>query len=314
MRARKLIFTMLLLSIPMSPAAGSDVLTMRILYAPAPFNVPHMILRQQGILEREFKPYGWKVAWLSKPLAEPLAARALSARELDIAIVSDCAAVIARAGGNDMVLFKPYSEAPKAYAIVVPAKAEVRNVKALAGKKIGLPVGTAAQYLLARALSAEGLSLAKLTVVNKTYAEALAALSRGELQAAVLAEPFLSRAVTGGKARILRDGEGLIEGKAVVVIRRQFLENEEIMDRYGELMAQTLEYMARNPAEVAKIAARETGLPIDTARAVMAKHRFTALSSAKMLDDLVAVSENLAAQGIIKKPLTVKDLAGCDCD
>ncbi len=304
---------LLFVSVP-ACAMRLDVLTMRISYVPAPSNLPTIVLRRQGYLEKELGKLGWKVAWIAEPSADLPTAAALAAGDLDLAVLSSASLVFARARGHNIVALAPYSVAPAAVAVVAPVKGGVASIKTLAGKRVGLTAGTTAQYLLARTLAAEGISLAKAEMLDMTSAEAARALYGKKLDAAVLTEPVLSKAVADGKVRMLRDGRGLIEGMAVTAIRPRFLDNEEAIDRYKEAMAKAVEFIAKDPEAAVKLAAQETDVAPDLLRKIVAKHTYTGLSRAKMLLDLTTVAGFLAEQGMVARRMTLKELAGCDCE
>ena len=314
MRVWRLFVMGLLLSAMVTSVSTNDVLTMRIAYSPTPFNLPTIVLRRQGYLEKELTPLGWKVKWIAEPPTAALVAKALAAGALDMAIVDDTSLVYVKAAGNEIAVLAPYSIAPGAFAVVVPIKGEVQNIKALAGKRAGLPIDTTAYYLLARTLEAEGLSLGKVEVVDMTPDEAAAALAGKRLDAAVLAEPILSREVAAGKVRVLKDGTGQIGGLTIAVARPRFLENEEAMDHYKEAVEAALKFIADNPAGAMKLASQETHLSLDLVRKIAAKYTFTGLSRAEMLLDLTKTADFLADRGLIARRMTLKELVGCACE
>ena len=110
MKARAIALLGLLVIITAVGGSTNDVLTMRISYATTPFNLPLIVLRRKGYLEKELLPLGWKVKWVTDLETEPLMAKALAAKTLDMATLDVASIVFARAAGNDLVILAPHAE------------------------------------------------------------------------------------------------------------------------------------------------------------------------------------------------------------
>lgn len=73
---------------------------------------------------------------------------------------------------------------------LIVAKAPIRSLQQLIGKRVGVEPGSLNSYVLARALHRAGLSIEQLTLVNLGQTEMLDALKSGVLDAAVSYPPF----------------------------------------------------------------------------------------------------------------------------
>lgn len=73
---------------------------------------------------------------------------------------------------------------------VIVAKAPIRTLQQLIGKRVGVEPGSLNSYVLARALRRNGLAIEQLTLVNLGQTEMLEALQNGVLDAAVSYPPF----------------------------------------------------------------------------------------------------------------------------
>lgn len=309
-RVRPVITIFLLCLVVLTAGLAAQEQTLRVSYNPMPLNLPSMVLRRGAYLEGELAPLGWKVEWVSSLTTGPLMSEALAAGALDIAaVMGESSAVIARAAGNDLVVLAPYSVAPKAFAIVVPAEGGAADLKGLAGKRVGLPLGTTAHYLLARAMSAEGLSLAKVEVLNLGVPDAFTAVAGGKLDAAVLVEPVLTRALAGGKVRLLRDGSGLIGGLTVTAVRGKLLrDNPDVVAAFLRAVTRAGKALAADPEAAVSLGAEETKLPPEMVRKIAANYTFLEIPRADMIKELIAVADFLADQKMIARRPSMDEL------
>jgi NitT/TauT family transport system substrate-binding protein len=73
---------------------------------------------------------------------------------------------------------------------LIVAKAPIRSVAQLVGKRVGVEPGSLNSYILARALRSSGLSIEQVTLVNLGQDAMLEALQNGVIDAAVSYPPF----------------------------------------------------------------------------------------------------------------------------
>ena len=309
-RLSTLCLMLLFLAISIAIPSAGPARVLRISYNPLPFNLPSMILRREGYLEKALLHLGWQVEWLSNLQTGPLMSEAMAAGALDLApVMGDTSAVIARVAGNDLAVLWPYSLAPKAFAIVAPAGGHVRQVPDLAGRKIGLPIGTAAHYLLVKALTREHLKPAQVDLINMSVPEAAVAVASGKLDAAVLVEPMLSKILAGGAVVLVRDGSDLIGGMTVAAVRGTFYrQNPDIIKAYQKALQKAGGYMMEKPDAAMRIAAEETKLPAELLKSIAAKYRFVSISRTTMLHELTVVINFLADQGLIARRPRLLDM------
>ena len=136
------------------------------------------------------------------------AAEALAAGRVDLAAITlDAALRLGHVHGVPPRLVFGLTTAPPV-ALLVPAarRGEIVTMAALAGKTVGIPApGTPEAEALAGMLAAAELSPARVTTVSLGERPLARALAAGEVDAAVLADPWASRLVQEGRAVVLAD-------------------------------------------------------------------------------------------------------------
>lgn len=148
----------------------------------------------------------------------------------------------------------------------------------LAGRKVAVPIGTAAHYGFLRQMDHFGVDVASLTVVDMAPTDGAAALSRGEVDFAC--------GYGGGLARMKESGNVLLTGAEkeelgilvfdVTSAPADFVvENEALVSTFlGVTAALNAEWNAtRSPEMLAKMAA-ESGMSVEDAEAAIATFDF----------------------------------------
>lgn len=114
---------------------------------------------------------------------------------------------------------------------------EIATVADLAGRKVALNIerGTA-EYLLAKVLQPAGLTVDDVEIVSLPFPEMPAAFANQAIDAAILPHPLASRAIGGGDAGVLVDGDQITDTpqNGVIYFGQRLLqpENREIGVRF----------------------------------------------------------------------------------
>ena len=123
---------------------------LNITYVKAPFNIQNIVMKSQGLLEKEFAEEGIKINWI--PIKAGLnQVRGMAAGEIDmVAAMNTSTLLIANSAGNRIVIVDGVAHPDDTFAIV--AKPEVKNIVDLKGRQIVGPKGTVLHHLLSAAL------------------------------------------------------------------------------------------------------------------------------------------------------------------
>ncbi|WP_156787146.1 NrtA/SsuA/CpmA family ABC transporter substrate-binding protein [Thermanaerovibrio velox] len=234
--------------------------TVGVTYVKAPLNVPSIIERKLGIIDRAMEALKLKVEY-PEITAGPDQTRAMAAGSVQVAhCLGGTSALLAASEGVDLKIVGIYSRAPRAFTILVKKDSPIRDVKDLKGRKVAGPKGTVLHQLLSAALEREGLELSDVQFVPMGIPEAVAALSSGAVDAALAAGPAVRLATQRG-ARVLTDGRGLVDGITVIAMSGRFLaEHPEAVRAFMRAHREALQLMKQDRLRAVELTAQETGL------------------------------------------------------
>lgn len=289
-------------------AAGSPgVDKLRVTYVKLPLNVPTVLVKHFGWLEKEFQKQGVSVEWF-EITSGAKQTQALAAGSIDIAsVVSSTAAIAARANGMELKIVSVFARAPRAFNVVAIDSA-IKSVTDLKGKKVAGPKGSLLNQTLFAVLIKNGLRPEDVDYVNMPDSQALAALVAGSVDAALIAGPTVPKAETQG-ARIIANGEGLVKGLIVTAVRESFLkQNADLVKLYLQVQGKALAFMKENPEQTFMIVADETGLSVDDVRRMYRWYDFDPSINSSDMDDLADTQDFLVESGMLANPTNIKSL------
>lgn len=277
----------------------------RITYVKLPLNVPAIIVKHLGLLEKEFETDGITI---ERPeiTSGGKQTQALAAGSVDIAsVLSSTSAITARANGVDLKVFSAFARAPRAFNIV-SIDPDIKSIKDLKERKIAGPKGSLLNQTLYAALKKNSMEPKDVGYVHMGASKALTALLGGSVDAALIAGPLVPKATSQG-ARIIASGEGLVKGLIVTAVKESFLEEHtDLVKRYLAVQQQALIFMNDNPEETYKIVAKETGLDVDNVKNMYSWYDFTPLISVSDMQDLTTTQDFLVESGMLDKPTDIK--------
>src|SRR6201994_2251215 len=184
-----------------------------------------VLLKGRGSLEGKLKPLGYKVVWTEFPSGPPLL-EALNVGSIDFGITGETPPIFAQAAGAPLVYLAYDPPAPQGEAILVPKDSPIKSVAELRGKKVALNKGSNVHYLLVRALENAGLKYGDITPEFLAPSDALAAFSRGSVDAWVIWDPYEAAAEASTGARILTDGPGIVSNYQFYFTSKDFLAHD----------------------------------------------------------------------------------------
>ena len=296
-------------SAPKAPEkkAAAPLKELKVTYVKQPLNIPSIVDKANQTIVKGFEKDGTKVTFpeISSGAKQT---EALAAGSLDIAsCLGGTSAILAASNGADVKVVGIYSRAPKAFNIMVKDPA-IKTAADLKGKRVVGPKGTILHQILAAALVKEKLSLKDVEFRSIGIPAAVNALLAGEADAALVAGADVLRAQRAG-ARILANGEGLVNATIVIGVSGKFLkEHPETVKKYMALHQESIDFMKKNQDKAFEFTAKETGLSPDDVKLMAPWYDFSTSITAKDLKDLEETQEFLLANDMQKKKIDIKSM------
>jgi sulfonate transport system substrate-binding protein len=166
----------------------------------ATYNPVSMILKQKGLLEKEFARDGIRIVWVQSAGSNK-ALEFLNAGSIDFGSTAGSAALVARINGNPIKSIYVFSR-PEWTALVTTKDSKIANVADLKGKRVAVTRGTDPHIFLVRALLEAGLSEKDITPVLLQHADGKTALIRGDVDAWAGLDPMMAQAEIEDGARL----------------------------------------------------------------------------------------------------------------
>ncbi|MGL4677611.1 MAG: ABC transporter substrate-binding protein, partial [Brevinema sp.] len=217
-------------------------------YVKSPLNIPLIVAHDKGIYAEAFKKHGLTLKW-HEINSGAQQTEAMAGRSIDISpTLGGTSAILAAANGVDLKILDVFSRAPKAFTVIVKDP-NIKTLSNLNGKIVGGPKGSVLHQLLAAALLKANLTLTDVTLVSMGIPETLVALNTGEIDVALLPSN-VKTAAQGFGARVLVDGENLIQGIIVSAVHGDFAQKyPEVVQTFREAHQEAVDYMNSNLEE-----------------------------------------------------------------
>lgn len=218
--------------------------TLNIGIQPSAVFIPLYIAREKGWIEEALASSQVKVTYHDFESGPPMN-EGLAAGVLDIVVTGDVPAVSAIAAGQKVEIVGFPGNGPDAYAMLARKdNAFVNSGADLKGKKVATVVGSTGHNLTKKILEKYGLTFDDIDFINIGAGEVGIVLSTGQVDAAVIWEPNVTRLVDNGTAKIIENGSGVgLRGSNAFLARSQYVKDN------SDVISVVLEQYARGVAE-----------------------------------------------------------------
>jgi sulfonate transport system substrate-binding protein len=159
-----------------------------------------MVLRQQGLLEKEFAGDGIGIRWVQS-LGSNKALEFLNAGSIDFGSTAGSAALLAKINGNPIKSIYVFSR-PEWTALVTRKDTAINKIEDLKGKRVAVTRGTDPHIFLVRALLSVGLGEKDIQPVLLQHPDGKIALIRGDVDAWAGLDPMMAAAQVEDGARL----------------------------------------------------------------------------------------------------------------
>jgi len=225
----------------------------------ATYNPVSMVLKEKGLLEKEFAKDGIRIRWV-QTLGSNKALEFLNAGSIDFGSTAGAAALVAKINGNPIKSIYVYSR-PEWTALVTAKDASITKIEDLKGKRVAVTRGTDPHIFLVRALQSVGLTEKDITPVLLQHPDGKTALIRGDVQAWAGLDPMMAQAeVEDGAKLFYRKPEANTWG--ILNVREEFLKaHPDLAKRVLAVYEEARKYSLANYDEVKRIFIAATKLP-----------------------------------------------------
>lgn len=215
----------------------------------------------------EGAPY--TVEWSEFPAAQPLL-EAVGGGAADLGLAADAPFIFAYQSGSPVkaiAVQSPANQAPEALAILVKSGSPIRGAQDLVGKSVATTRGSIGHHLLLQALERAKIPADKVRVTFLPPGDAKAAFDSGAIDAWATWTPYTNVAIKEG-------ARAVVDAKDYGLPLYIDIANEDSIEPKRALLADFLKREAKavawsraHPDQFAQVLAKETGLPLDIARA-----------------------------------------------
>jgi sulfonate transport system substrate-binding protein len=272
----------------------------------ATYNPVSMVLKQKGLLEKEFAKDGISIVWVQSAGSNK-ALEFLNAGSIDFGSTAGSAALVARINGNPIKSIYVYSR-PEWTALVTTKDSKIKTVADLKGKRVAVTRGTDPHIFLVRALLGAGLSEKDITPVLLQHADGKTALIRGDVDAWAGLDPMMAQAEIEDGARLFyRNPAANTWG--ILNVREQFLKDHpDIVRRVLAVYEDARKYSLANYDDLKKTFIAVTKLPENVVDKQLKERTDLTFNriGAPQRESILAAGQALQQAGVIDAKVDVK--------
>lgn len=244
--------------------------------------MPMMAAKAAGTYDEAL---GMKVNWVSFETGTAMSA-AMASGDIQISLSQGLPPfVVAASAGQAIQVVDVAVSYSENQGCVVAAALEIDKESAgeLAGKKVAVPLGTAAHYSFLRHMDHFGVPLDSLTILDMDPPSGAAALAQGAVDFAC--------GYGGGLARMKESGNVLLTGaekEALGILvfdvtsapSAYIAENSDTLSKFLAVTAAANKEWSENPTdEMLAVIAKEAGMEIDAAKSAIATMKFPSIEA-----------------------------------
>ena len=225
----------------------------------ATYNPVSLLLKQKGLLEKEFAKDGIGIVWVQSAGSNK-ALEFLNAGSIDFGSTAGSAALVAKINGNPIKSIYVYSR-PEWTALVTTKDSNIQKIADLKGRRVAVTRGTDPHIFLVRALQSVGLTEKDIVPVLLQHPDGKTALIRGDVDAWAGLDPMMAQAELQEGARLFyRNRDANTWG--ILNVRQSFAqENPDIVRRVLAVYEEARKFSLANYDELKRIFIAATRLP-----------------------------------------------------
>lgn len=248
----------------------------------------------------------YDIQWTEFPAAAPLA-EALNANAVDLGPIGDAPLIFALAAGARVKAIGANRSDAYGTAVLVRADSPLKSAADLKGRSVATNRGSIGHYVTLKAIVAAGLQPSDVNLRFLAPADAKLALTQGSVDAWATWEPYTALAETGGHARVLVNGRGLLPGLSYLAATDQAIAaRRPALQDFLQRVVRAQAWSYRNVDAFSATLARIIGIPPEAAKLQFERRqqKWVAID-AQVVRDQQATADFYRQVGLIKQPLEV---------
>ena len=272
----------------------------------ATYNPVSMVLKEQGLLEKEFAKDGIAIRWV-QTLGSNKALEFLSAGSIDFGSTAGSAALVSKINGNPIKSIYVYSR-PEWTALVTRKDSPIAKVSDLKGKRVAVTRGTDPHIFLVRALLDAGLTEKDITPVLLQHPDGKTALIRGDVDAWAGLDPMMAQAEVEDGARLFYRNKNA-NTWGILNVREEFLKDHpDLVRRVLAVYEDARKFSLANYEEEKRVFIAVTKLPSAVVDKQLKERTDITHSKigAPQKESILAAGIALQQAGVIKPSVDVK--------
>ncbi|MBV8377769.1 MAG: aliphatic sulfonate ABC transporter substrate-binding protein [Verrucomicrobia bacterium] len=274
------------------------------------YNPLSLVIKDKGLLDKEFKEDGVKIEW-AQSLGSNKALELLRSKSVDFGSAAGAAALLGRANGNPIKAIYVYSN-PEWTALVTKPDSGISRIQDLKGKRVAVTRGTDPHIFLLRALSSVGLTEKDIELVPLQHPDGKTALEKGSVDAWAGLDPYTAQLeVEKGYILFFRNKQWNSYG--ILNVRESFAKDHpELVRRVLAVYEQARLWTLDHQSEARQILAGDAKLTDAVAAKVWERTDFTNSAIGPIQRETIRASGDILKQSQVIDPGTDVDRVVAD--
>ena len=311
MKAKKALATLMtvsMLAFSLTGWAEEVPETITVTFVSSPLNVPSIVEKNHGIFADTFSEIGVKEVEYSDLTSGADQTQALATGDIQfLYCVGATSVLLAAANDADIRIISMYSRSPKSFCLF-SADDTINSPEDLKGKTVAGPVGTILHELLAAYLASGNLTIEDVNFVNSSIPDALAALSGGSADCALLAGAAAYNAANNG-THLVTNGEGLVEATITCATTQAFYdEHQDVVEQFLKGQKAVLDYIDENTDEAIEETAEFLDLTPEAVEDMYANYDFDMTIRDTDIESMENTVQFMLDSGMIDNPVDVESI------
>lgn len=211
----------------------------------------------------------YTVEWSEFPAAQPLL-EAVGGGAADLGLAADAPFIFAYQSGSPVkaiAVQSPAQQAGEALAILVKNGSPLKGAQDLVGKSVATTRGSIGHHLLLQALERAHIPADKVRVTFLPPGDAKAAFDSGSIDAWAIWTPYTNVAIKEGARAIVDAKDYGLPIYIDIAHADSIAPKRALLADFLQREAKAVAWARAHPDDFAQVLAKETGLPLDIARA-----------------------------------------------